>query len=456
MNAMKSFTHSPTVRLVTLGILALILLIPQFLVDAIVSDRQYSYSSAQRSIAEPWGQEQTIVPPRIAVPYSEDVRNSKGQVVRVRKGLAFVLPDSVDIQADVSTEYRYRGIYRSLLDQAKVSVTGEFASLQNAVPHDKDRTYFWGQVVIFTNVSDLVGLKSLIRVDLDSTPIELKPGLPSFMKIASDGDKHPLSATFGLKKPDLPLRFSYTYELNGSEAIHFLPLAGTTHVQLHTDYPHPSFVGAQLPSKRTITDSTTEAEWKILYVNRNSPQQYDWNFDEDGDLPSRANAHDYYYEADSRFGMKFRETHNLYDLVERAVKYGILLIVFTFLTFFFTDQFTSTNIPIVGYLLVGLALILFYTLLLSIAEYLSFGPAYLIAALAITAQISAYLYGFVRQMTPVIFCAGVLGILYTFLYIILRMETFPLLVGSIFLFLMLGLVMYLSQRMSWTADPTQP
>ncbi|PID90371.1 MAG: hypothetical protein CSA97_03195 [Bacteroidetes bacterium] len=441
-------------RLVTLGVLAVILLIPQFLVDAIVSERQYSYSEAQRSIAEPWGQAQTILPPRIAVPYDQYVKDKKGRIIETHKGLSFILPDSVSIQADISTDYRYRGIYRTLLNQSKVTVTGAFSALENSLPQADNRYYYVDQVAIFTDVTDLVGLKSLVRMKLNTSTIELKPGLPSFMTVG-DRDRHPLSALISLDQKQ-PINFSYTYELNGSEAISFLPLAGTTYVRLHSDYPHPSFYGALLPNERTITDSATDASWKILYVNRYSPQQFDWAFDDDGDLSRSSNASDYYYDTDSSFGMKFRETRNLYGLVERAVKYGILLIVFTFLTFFFTDQFTNTNIPIVGYLLVGLALILFYTLLLSIAEYLSFGPAFLISALAITIQISVYLYGFVRRMTPVIFCSGVLGILYTFLYIILRMETFPLLIGSIFLFLMLGVVMYLSQRMTWTADPTRP
>lgn len=428
---------SPTVRLVILGALAIVLLIPQFLVMALVNERQSLYHEAQRSISKPWGQAQTIAPPYLAVPISVNKKHEGGYV--------HILADSATIQVNMHTEERYRSIYKATLYRTQVTIRGEFVDLQERIGQETGVTFDWDNVAIISSVSDLVGLKSLVRIQIADQTLELSPGGSSQSSDFTCVD-NPLVARCALPSTG-KIPFSYTYELNGSEEINFYPLAGNTVVKLDSDFPNPSFDGAYLPDTRTISKDGTTAQWQVLYVNRPTPQEFvQWTYGEDRNHYSDSdNIRDYEYV----FGMELMEINNPYDMVERAIKYAILFIVFTFLTFFFTDTFAQQEIPIVGYLLVGLALLVFYTLLLSIAEYLSFGASFLISSVAVGLMVSSYLYGFVHQWKPVLFCGGILALLYLFLYIILQLESFPLLVGSIFLFVILGVVMYLSQKMKW-------
>ena len=208
---------------------------------------------------------------------------------------------------------------------------------------------------------------------------------------------------------------------------------------------NPSFTGRFLPEEREVTDSLTTARWSVLYVN--TPLEQEWISDGDYEYGSTRSLD--YDDSAATFGVTVLAGVDIYQKVYRAVKYGVLMILFTFLTFFFIDSIAKRRVPMIGYVLTGLAILLFYTLLLSVSEYLPFGWSYLIAAGAITIMISLYLRGFVQSKYPTLICAGILAILYTFLFVILQMESFPLLVGSLFLFIVLGLIMWLSQKLEW-------
>ncbi len=428
---------SPTTRLIILGVLAIILLVPQLLVWGLIEARQDSYREAQRSICKPWGGEQMVAPPYLAVPF-ENREHESG-------GIAYFHADSARIQVDMTTETRYRSIYKATLYRATVTVRGKFVDLGKRV--GSVHLYDWARANILTSVSDIVGLKSLMRIQLGDSVLELRPEVSS--SYATVGNALIASSPVS---PKGTIPFAYTYELNGSEGIRFYPGAGNTLVDLQAAYPHPSFNGAFLPDQREVGDSMTRASWQVLYVNRPTAQEFivwKWGDREQHEALTSYEARELLHSDESEFGMSLMEVNNPYDMVERAIKYAMLFIVFTFLTFFFSDTFSEQETPIVGYLLVGLALLVFYTLLLSIAEYLAFGWAFLISSVAVGVMVSTYLYGFVRTWKPVLFCAGILALLYMFLYIVLQLESFPLLVGSVFLFVMLGVVMYLSQKMKW-------
>ena len=327
-----------------------------------------------------------------------------------------------------------------MLYRTKIEVRGVFTGI--------DKTLFpanewieWDEMKLVQPVKDVVGLKAIPKVQLRDTTLLLESGnrvdgmAPNWSTLSS-----PLRV-----RKDGRYEFSYEYAVNGSQELNFHPSAAITNVDLSLLWDKPSFTGKFLPDERTLTDSLTTAHWTVLSAN--TSQSLSW--------AAKANRSYYDYESDNvfssseEFGVKLLMGIDHYDKVERAVKFAVLMIVFTFLTFFFTDSLLKKPIPMIGYVLTGLAILLFYTLLLSISEYMNFGLSYLIAAGAITVMISLYMHGFIKRLKPVLICAGILVILYTFLYIILQMANFPALVGSLFLFLVLSVVMYLSQRLEW-------
>lgn len=423
-------------RLLLLLVMTVLLLIPQVLISLLVDDRSSTAARAARKIAEPWGEEQTLCGPLISVPYYVKDKESCG----FEEYMAFFQPDSVTIAVRAIPEERTRGIFSVLLYRTKIEVRGVFTGI--------DKTLFpanewieWDEMKLVQPVKDVVGLKAIPKVQLRDTTLLLESSnkvdgmVPNWSTLSS-----PLRA-----RKDGRYEFSYEYAVNGSQELNFRPSAAITNIDLSLLWDKPSFVGKFLPDERTLTDSLTTAHWTVLSANTSQSQSW----------AVKANHSYYDYESDNvfssseEFGVKLLMGIDHYDKVERAVKFAVLMIVFTFLTFFFTDSLLKKPIPMIGYVLTGLAILLFYTLLLSISEYMNFGLSYLMAAGAITVMISLYMHGFIKRLKPVLICAGILVILYTFLYIILQMANFPLLVGSLFLFLVLSVVMYLSQRLEW-------
>ncbi|HKL14294.1 MAG TPA: cell envelope integrity protein CreD, partial [Balneolaceae bacterium] len=228
--------------------------------------------------------------------------------------------------------------------------------------------------------------------------------------------------------------FAFELVLNGSTGLLFSPVGEETSVQLESDWTNPSFAGSFLPAVREVNDDGFQSEWKVLHLNRNFPQQ--WN---------GANKE----VASTTFGVDLLLPVDEYQKTMRTAKYAIMFIALTFLTFFMIELLSGSVIHPVQYLLTGFALLIFYTLLLSISEYIAFGLAYLIAAAAIISLITVYSFSVLpdKRKTGIVF--GVLTLLYGYLYILLQLQDYALLMGSIGLFTVLASVMYLTRQIDW-------
>lgn len=424
-------TLSPGIKLLLLAVMALVLLIPQIFIDLLVDSRRDYSEEVQETIAQSWGGEQCVRPIWLSFPVLKK-DDSDSYVVHYQV-------DSVKIDVEMTTQTRYRGFYSAVLYHAKIKVEGYIdpAVLKEGANIDGFSYDISPTGYIATSIREPLGLKSNLVVDMEGKEYHL---IASNVSPLFDDGKT-FTAPIDLRKDSLG-KFSYTYELNGYKDLQFYVQADAMDVNLKLHYPSPSFSGDFLPDERTITDSVTTAHWTLFSSASTFPQT------------AVQEAHTRYYEYDEvsnprSFSVSTQFTDVYYRAIERSLKYAILIIVFTFLTFFFTDTLSKTNMPMIGYLLTGCAILLFYTLLLSISEYLAFGLAYLISCLAIIGMIGVYFWSFVRSIKATMVCVGILVILYLFLYLILQMDTFPLLVGSIFLFIVLGLVMYLSRKLTW-------
>jgi inner membrane protein len=274
------------------------------------------------------------------------------------------------------------------------------------------------------------------------------------------GSRHPLlpgsqvpgyttgaTASLGLTAPlATPSDFAITLDINGSAGIYFAPFGVKNEATLKSNWPDPAFRGAFLPADRSVRADGFNANWKVSYYGRDYPQQ--WTSQSGNDRFTTRSV------SESLFGAQFLSLLDSYRYVERSIKYGILFLVLVFTTFFLFEVTARQKIHPFQYLMVGAALCLFYLLLLSVSEFLGFGLAYLIAAGASTILITWYCRFFLGGGVRTLMIGAGLGGVYTFLYITLRQQDYALLMGALALFVLLGVVMYVTRKVDWYARDT--
>ena len=239
-------------------------------------------------------------------------------------------------------------------------------------------------------------------------------------------------------KENKKLPYEMKIKLKGSQSINFSPLGKTTKVNLKANWGTPSFTGNYLPDNRNVTENDFSAQWQVLNLNRNYSQVIvDYRNTSARDID------------DSNFGVNLKVPVEQYQQSTRTAKYAILIILLTFTVIFFTEIMEKTRIHALQYLLVGLALCLFYSLLLSLSEHVGFNIAYLVSALLTIGLVGGYMLGIIRKKKPAFIMSGLLSVLYIYIFILIQLETFALLAGSLGLFVILAAVMYFSKKIDW-------
>jgi inner membrane protein len=431
-NVIKSFWDRNKIILKSffIGLLVLLLLIPATLIQNLVSERQSRQREAVDEISSKWAGSQTITGPVIGIPYTETLID-QGKTTEEKKW-AYFLPDKLNIQAHIVPEKRYRGIYQVIVYIAELQIKGSFDSLRTAELNIPANTILWNEAAVFFDVSDVHGLREEMTVHLAGSDLDLVPA-----KFSTDQFKDALSAALpaSLSTVHGPLDFTASVQLKGSGNLLFIPTGKTTTVNASSSWPDPSFTGSYLPDLRSVKDSGFTADWKVLYLNRNYPQQWKDKIQEMGR---------------SAFGVNLIVPVDAYQQTTRSVKYAILIILLTFTAFFLIEWVYRRPIHSLQYILVGLALCLFYTLLLSFSEYIGFNGAYLTAALATIFLIAWYVRSILRSGKMSLFVGCLLTLLYGFIFTLIQLQDYALLMGSIGLFITLGVVMYFSRKIKWT------
>jgi inner membrane protein len=228
--------------------------------------------------------------------------------------------------------------------------------------------------------------------------------------------------------------FSLQLKLKGSERLFFTPVARETEVQLAASFPNPSFDGKFLPVASTLSDTGFKAQWKVLHFTRDVPQSW---------------TNQKVEMENHEFGVQLLQGVDSYSKTMRSVKYALLFISLTFFLFFFIELLKKTSVHPLQYILVGFALSIFYTLLLSIGEYTGFTIAYLVATVATVGLITFYTKSVFGQWPVAIALFVFLTALYSFIYILIQLQDGALLFGSIGLFVLLSIVMYYSRKVDW-------
>ncbi len=457
----RKFTQSLTFKGVMIAFLTLILLIPSSMIQNLIKERQVRSRETVEKINDKWSRSQTLCAPLLLVPYTTTKLN-KDQKPYYEEHMLYLTPKELKINASLTPVERHYGIYKAILYKSDIHFEGNFSELANLKIENSELHFDKAQIAI--GVTDLRGVTQNPDFKIGDKLLETTIGEVKFFSVsesvvAEDVTKSSSRNSYvsndnilgkslivNLKdiglSDSLPqsLKFDCTIKLNGSSAINFIPIGQHTAVTVSGQWQSPSFIGSFSPES-TIDKGQFNAVWNILSFNREIPEM--WSDNNIADL------------GDNSFGVNLIETVDHYQQNMRSAKYALMFIALTFIVFFFVEIFTKKPIQFFQYVLVGIALILFYSLLLSLSEQIGFAWAYLVASIATISMITIYFYSLIKQKLATFILAGILLILYAFLYIILQVEDFALLFGSIFLFVILGVIMFVSNKIKFgkqTAD----
>jgi inner membrane protein len=428
-----------------IGALVLLLLIPAYFVQDIIKEREERQKEAVSEVSSKWAGRQNLTGPVLVIPYNENTTSSDGKSMTIRHQ-AYFLPDKLDIKSTVVPEKRYRGIYQVMLYSSNTAMTGKFSPL----PLDKMKLSFadmlWSEAYVSMGVSDSKGLKNEIQLKWNDSLLGLNPTASGNASLR-ESFTAPLSLTEADIKKDIS--FSADLSLNGSEQLLFTPVGKETAVELKSNWPDPSFSGSQLPITSDIKKTGFTAKWKSLSHTRKYPQQWKDNAYTTADYIPKYGGDTMNSITSEAFGADLFVPVNGYQKTMRSIKYAILCILLTFAAFFIIETVNKKSVHPFQYALIGLALILFYTLLLSFSEYTGFNIAYIIASIATVGLIGWFVKGLLQSSRLTSVLSVILVLMYSYLFTILQLQDYSLLLGSIGLFLTLAVIMHFSKKIQW-------
>jgi len=442
---MQGFTSSGGFKIIMLVIIILLLLIPISMIRSLVNERSNRADTAEESIMEAWGSQLNIYGPVIRIPVveREEIRTTtekEGEKINIiiKNKALWITPRDVNITGNLSAEKKRRGIFSVALFSGEMALTGSF-SLERAIGELKENQTLHPEMAeIIIGLTSQKGIRRVIKADWNGEELFLKPGSRQFA--FDSGNDNGMNALSPLKTNGFNT-FDIRFAVQGGKSIRMLPIGEITQSNIKSDWPSPSFQGGSLPTDYTLSENGFDAQWEISYLSRSIPLF--WWTGEKGDYEGRLNLRRELY------GVDFFKPLDHYALNERAVKYAILFLVIPFLTLFFLEVFSRKSIHPAQYLLSGLANVIFYLLLLSISEHLSFSIAYLIAALALTCMMSLYARSLLETWARSAYMGLVMALLYLILYLTLNAEDWALLIGSIASFIICGVVMFLTRKLDW-------
>jgi inner membrane protein len=425
------------IKAILISFLTLFLMIPMALIGDLISERERTARDATVEVHQKWSGEQTIMGPVLSIPYYEFTVGKDGKKEKTMSVFQ-ILPESLSIQGEVKTQELKRGLYEIVVYNAPIELKGHFVLPEDfsKLPEVSWNDIIFRDAMLNIGISDLRGISEQIKMQWDDRQLVFNPGVPQAMIVASGVSVHVDVASL-IK--DGTIDFSIELKLKGSETLRFTPVGKTTVINLQSNCTTPSFTGAFLPVDRNVTDKGFTCEWKVMNLNRNYPQVISnsrWERD----------IHN------SELGVDMLLPVQHYQKSMRTVKYAILIIVLTFVVSFFVEIIQKKRIHPFQYLLVGAALCLFYSLLISISEHTGFMVAYGIASVMTVTMLTCYMTGVLKIKKTALAIGGLLALLYLGIFILIQLETYALVAGSIGLFVILAVIMYFSQRINWSGQ----
>jgi inner membrane protein len=435
MTVVQQFRHSQLARILFIGFLVLLLQIPTVMLQNLIQDRQTIRQEAVTGITQNWGREQMVIGPRLAIPYVKRVVVDNKE--RVQSGYGVFLPDDLKITGKLETKVLYRGIFEVPVYLAKLQVTGKFTRPDFSSWGVRPEDINWNSAELNIQISDAHAIQNQTVLQWNQKPVPFNAGLGKF----AEGDIGIHASLKGQPQSD-SYTFSIPLELNGSERIGFAPFGRVSTVSLGSNWNAPSFQGIWPPDQRKVTNDGFEATWDIPSLGRNYPQQ--WNKENPVSADKISN---------SLIRIDLISPVDNYRMADRSVRYNFLFLLLTFVVFWLFETATRLSVHPLQYLLVGVAMSMFYMLQLAISEHIGFEIAYLIASIAVVSLLTAYSVAVLRAKKRGAIIGVMQACLYGYLYTVLASQDYSLLMGSLGLFIFLAIMMYFTRSMDWFTAP---
>ena len=411
---MKSFSNSLVLKILLLGVLALVMFVPLTMIREQVRERQNNADNTFEDISNEWSRAQTVAGPRLVFTYEVIEKDDDGKPV-TREVSQRVYPDHLKVDADVATQKLHRSIYDVMVYRSDLALSGDFFVPEDLLAKN-------ARVKLEMEISDLRGIEGEAAFTLGGEPYRFTGSRGSVMikelKLV------------GGKGEGLSLPFEMNLRVKGSHTLSFRPVGGITEVTVRGDCPTPSFQGDFLPTEREVRDDGFTATWIVSQINRGGPEE-------------------------SAFWVDLLQKVTQYQQTTRTLKYGILIILLVFIAGLILELAGKRQINIIQYLVIGLSLVLFYALVLSFSEFMAFGTAYALAATMTTLALLVYFRGILRDRSAYLLVALV-ALAYIVSYVLVQMETYALLSGTLILFLLLAVVMYFTRDLNKKDDNPLP
>ncbi len=421
-----SFWHSLSFKLIVVGLLILLMLIPGAMIRDLIREREQTQLDVISEIGSKWGMGQTLTGPILTIPYYVYIEEENKTYRQINH--AHFLPEDLEITANIQPEIRYRGIYKTVVYTSSIRIKGNFINPEPGKLKLETENVLFEDAFLQVGITDMRGIQEKIQIQWNQEILDAESGLP-VNDIMSSG----LHARVKLDGSET-YNFEFDIVLNGSSNFYLTPIGKVTRVNMKSDWAHPKFDGAFLPDERNIDENGFTANWKVLHLNRNFPQLWTGNA---------------YFTEDSSFGVKLILPVDQYQKTMRSAKYAIMFIALTFMIFFFVEVLNKKRIHPIQYLLVGLSVSIFYLLLLSLGEQIGFSLAYLVSSLAVLALITAYSASVFRNLRLTLILSICLVILYGFLYSLIQLQDYALLMGGVGLFMVMAIIMFASRKVDW-------
>lgn len=448
--------ESIMVKLFSIGFLVLILLIPSAWIDDLIQERQTRSEQVMYEVSEKWSGSQTIAGPILVIPFkTQEVidRGKEGIEIREHMEKAYFLPEILSIDGAIAPEILHRGIFDAVVYESALHIKSNFATPDFKSLDIPNENVIWNGAYMIFGISDLRGISDNPTLLVGSKSFTAEPsnkiGVTILPSQRTTETSYNYSATSDAKSEsgdgiivklnwnnaesfagDVSLKLS----LKGSRRLNFIPVGKTTDVKISGPWQDPSFDGEFLPATREISESGFNATWKVLHFNRPFSQQW---------------INDDQYLRGADFGVKLLIPVDQYQKSTRTSKYAQLIIILTFVALFLVEITRKIRIHPFQYILIGAALIIYYTLLLSVSEQLGYNMAYWIAASATVILITLYSTTFLQHKSLVVLLSMLITVFYGFIFVIILQQDLSLLIGSIGLFIIVAALMFFSRKVTW-------
>lgn len=445
METTTNFFQSKTAKLFMVGLITVILLLPLQWVKMLIEERADRQSEVVYEVSEKWGEDIYIYGPILKIPYqtltqqtlTDPKTNATVKQWIKKTHYAYFFPDELITEADVKMQKPLkRGIYQSNVFSASFDSKGFFSQPDFSGQDILEEHILWDQATLLIRTTNQKRLTGQVQMKWGENTYRFEP---TAVTQSHDGTTTLESEEINLENLKIQAKETFAFQLayNGSHSVRLAPIGKTTKTTMSSNWHSPSFMGNFLPSpeNKQLSPQGFNVQWEVLHYNRPFAQR---SFEQIQQVESYA------------YGVDFITPVDQYQQNERASKYGFLVIGLTFLIFFLIQNVSKIDIHIFQYMMIGLALVMFYTLLISITEHSSFLKAYLIAGTSVVVLITLYSKSILKNLKFPLLIGASLTALYTFIFVIIQLEDYALLTGSIGLFIILAAVMYFSRKIDWT------